>query len=174
MMELNTQRMEEFRGRYKYFVLFAAVTFFLLLLSLWYLQVIKGSGYRQLSTNNCIRIRENPAARGMILDRKGRILAHNRPSFEVYVVPEDLKANPEVLIEVGHVLNMDQEEIERKLKTQKKRAPFRPVKIKSPFSKQIEFTSRASLWMSGRGELIISDRWLLISLVTSERLMKMN
>jgi penicillin-binding protein 2 len=131
MMELNTQRMEEFRGRYKYFVLFAAVTFFLLLLSLWYLQVIKGSGYRQLSTNNCIRIRENPAARGMILDRKGRILAHNRPSFEVYVVPEDLKANPEVLIEVGHVLNMDQEEIERKLKTQKKRAPFRPVKIKS-------------------------------------------
>ncbi len=131
MMELNTQRMEEFRGRYKYFVLFAAVAFFLLLLSLWYLQVIKGSGYRRLSTNNCIRIRENPAARGMILDRKGRILAHNRPSFEVYVVPEDLKVNPEVLIEVGRMLNMDQEEIKGKLKTQKKRAPFRPVKIKS-------------------------------------------
>ena len=130
-MELNTQRMEDFRGRYKYFVLFAAVAFFLLLLALWYLQVIKGSGYRWLSTNNCIRIRENPAARGMILDRKGRILAHNRPSFEVYVVPEDLKVNPEVLIEVGRMLNMDQEEIKGRLKTQKKRAPFRPVKIKS-------------------------------------------
>ena len=131
MMELNTQRMEDFRGRYKYFVVLAGVAFFLILLSLWYLQVIKGSGYRRLSTNNCIRIRENPAARGMILDRKGRILAYNRPSFEVYVVPEDLKVNPEVLIQVGQVLNMDQEEIRGKLKTQKRRAPFRPVKIKA-------------------------------------------
>ncbi len=131
MVELNTQRMEEFKGRYKYFVLFVGMAFFLLLLSLWYSQVIKGSEYRRLSTNNCIRIRENPAARGMILDRKGRILADNRPCFEVYVVPEDLKVNPEVLVKVGRMLNMDQEEIKGKIQAQKKRTPFRPVKIKS-------------------------------------------
>jgi cell division protein FtsI/penicillin-binding protein 2 len=64
MMELNTQRMEDFRGRYWYFVAFSALAFFVILISLWYLQVIKGSGFRQMSTNNCIRIRENPAARG--------------------------------------------------------------------------------------------------------------
>jgi penicillin-binding protein 2 len=131
MMELNTQRMEDFRGRHKYFVLFAGIAFFLVLLTLWYTQVIKGSEYRRLSTNNCIRIREAPAARGMILDRKGRILAHNRPSFEVYLVPEDLNMNPEVLIHVGQMLNMDREEVKERLKSQKKRAPFRPVKIKS-------------------------------------------
>jgi penicillin-binding protein 2 len=123
--------MEDFRGRYKYLVLFAGMAFFLILLSLWYFQVIKGAEYRRLSKNNCIRIREDPAARGMILDRKGRILAHNRPCFEVYVVPEDLEVNPEVLLKVGRMLNMDQREIKRKLQTQKKRPPFRPVKIKS-------------------------------------------
>jgi len=131
MMELNTQRMEDFRGRYRYLVAFAAVAFFVIVIFLWYFQVIKGSDFRQMSTNNCIRIRENPAARGMILDRKGRPLAHNRPSFEVYLVPEDLKENPEVLVRVGQMLNMNPEEIKEKLQAQKKRTPFRPVKIKS-------------------------------------------
>ena len=131
MMELNTQRMEDFKGRYKYLVVFVGLAFFLIFIRLWSLQVIKGSELRRLSENNCIRLRENPADRGMLLDRKGRILAHNRPSFEVYLVPEDLKANPEVLIKVGEMLNMTQDEIEEKMKAQKRRAPFKPVKIKS-------------------------------------------
>lgn len=131
MMELNTQRMEDFKDRYKYFFAFAAISFFMILIYLWYLQVIKGSEYRLMSKNNCIRIRENPAARGMILDRKGRLLADNRPSFEVYLVPEDLKENPEVLVRAGQMLNMNPAEIREKLQAQKKRTPFRPVKIKS-------------------------------------------
>ncbi len=131
MMELNTQKMEDFQGRYKYLVVFAGLAFLLIFIRLWSLQVIKGSELRRLSENNCIRLRENPADRGMLLDRKGRILAHNRPSFEVYLVPEDLKANPEVLIKVGEMLNMTQDEIEEKIKAQKRRAPFKPVKIKS-------------------------------------------
>lgn len=132
MMELNTQRMEDFQGRYRYFVIFIGVAFFLLFIRLWYLQVIKGSELRRLSENNRIRLRENPADRGMLLDRKGRVLAHNRPSFEVYLVPEDVKANPEVLIKAAELLNLTQDEIEERLKkTQKQRTPFKPVKIKS-------------------------------------------
>jgi penicillin-binding protein 2 len=131
MMELNTQRMEDFKGIYKYLVVFIGLAFFLIFIRLWSLQVIKGSDLRRLSENNCIRLRENPADRGMLLDQKGRILAHNRPSYEVYLVPEDLKVNPGVVIEVGRLLNIPPEEIEERLKTQKRRAPFKPVKIKS-------------------------------------------
>jgi len=131
MMELNTQRMEDFKGIYKYLVVFIGLAFFLIFIRLWSLQVIKGSDLRRLSENNCIRLRENPADRGMLFDQKGRILAHNRPSYEVYLVPEDLKVNPGVVIEVGRLLNIPPEEIEERLKTQKRRAPFKPVKIKS-------------------------------------------
>jgi len=131
MMELNTQKMEDFKGRHKYFMAFVGVAFFLILLQLWYLQVIKGSEYRRLSENNRIRIRENPADRGMLLDRKGLVLAHNRPSFEVYLVPEDLKVNPEVLARAGEMLNLAQDEIKEKIQSQKRRTSFRPVKIKS-------------------------------------------
>ena len=131
MMELNTQRMEEFKGRYKYFVAFVGLAFLLIIIWLWYLQVIKGSEFRRLSENNRIRILENPADRGMLLDRGGNILAQNRPSFEVSLVPEDLKANPEVLAKVAAMLHMGEDEIKDKLKNPKKRAPFKPVKVKS-------------------------------------------
>src|SRR3972149_10907405 len=125
MMELNTQKMEDFKGRYNYLVVFVGLAFLLIFIRLWSLQVIQGSELQRLSENNCIRLRENPAYRGMLLDRKGRILAHNRPSFEVYLVPEDLKANPEVVIKVGEMLHMTQVEIEEKIQALKYRAPFR-------------------------------------------------
>ncbi len=131
MMELNTQRMEDFQGRYKYFIAFAGMAFFLIFVSLWYLQVIRGGEFKRLSENNRIRILENPADRGMLLDRKKRVLAHNRPSFEVSLIPEDLKVNPEVLTKVGEMLDMGQDEIGNKLKSLKRRPPFKPVKIKS-------------------------------------------
>jgi penicillin-binding protein 2 len=131
MMELNTQRMEDFKGRYKYLVLFLGIAFMFILFRLWQLQVIQGGEFRKLSENNRIRIRENPADRGLLLDRKGRVLAHNRPSYEVYLVPEDLKANPEVLDRVAYILGMAPEKVRGKLQELKYRAPFRPVKIKS-------------------------------------------
>src|SRR5512139_23741 len=112
MMELNSQRLEDFKGRYRYFVAFVAIAFFVIVIQLWYLQVIRGTDLRQLSENNRVRIRENPADRGMILDRNGTILAHNRPSFEVYLVPEDLKSNPEVVPRVGELLKISEEEIQ--------------------------------------------------------------
>src|SRR4030043_1623714 len=131
MMELNTQRMEDFKGIYKFLVVFIGFAFFLIFIRLWSLQVIKGSDLRRLSENNCIRLRENPADRGMLLDRKGRILAHNRPSYEVYLVPEDLKGNPGVVIEVARLLNIPPEEIEERLRTQKRRGAFKTGENKS-------------------------------------------
>lgn len=130
-MELNTQRMEDFKEKYRYLTLFAGMAFLLLFVYLWYLQVIKGSDLRQLSENNRIRIREMVADRGMLFDRKERILAHNRPSFEVFLVPEDIRSNLEVLDKVGEILQLSQEEIGEKIKGLKRRPAFRPIKIKS-------------------------------------------
>jgi len=130
-MELNTQRMEDFKGRYQFFRVFVLVAFLLIIVFLWYLQVIRGNELRRLSENNRIRIREQPADRGILKDRKGRILAHNRPSFEVYLIPEDVKANPEVLGKVGEMLSLSQDEINEKMKSLKRRPAFKPIKMKS-------------------------------------------
>jgi penicillin-binding protein 2 len=130
-MELNAQKMEDVKGRVPYFKAFVGAAFLLIFIFLWYLQVFQGSEFYRLSENNRIRIRENPADRGMLMDRKKRVLAHNRPSFEVSLVPEDLRENPEVLIKVGELLNMPQDEMKAKFHGQKSRLPFKPIKIKS-------------------------------------------
>jgi penicillin-binding protein 2 len=130
-MELNTQKMEDFKGRHKYFLGFLAIAFVILFVRLWSLQVIRGAEYRRMSENNRVRIRETPADRGMLLDRKGRILAHNRPCFEAQLIPEDLKGNPDVLTRLRELLKMTPEEVQQKLKPAKWRPPFKAVKIKN-------------------------------------------
>lgn len=130
-MELNTQKMEDFKGRHKYFLAFLAMAFLLIFVRLWSLQVIKGAEYRRMSENNRIRLLETPADRGMLLDRKGRVLAHNRPSFQALLVPEDLAGNPEVLDKVREILRLGADEIQQKLKSAKGRTPFKPLKIKT-------------------------------------------
>lgn len=130
MIELNTQNMDELKKRYIYFVLAVIVAFLVVLCQLWNLQVIKGSEYRRLSENNRIRIKEKPAVRGMLLDRNGFILAHNRPSFEVYLVPEDIKGDLELVKDIEELLNLSKDEVKEKL-DKKQRVPFKPIKIKS-------------------------------------------
>jgi penicillin-binding protein 2 len=130
MVDLDSQKMEDFKGRYKYCLIILGVAFFLLIAQLWYLQTLRGSEFRRISENNCIRIREHPADRGLLMDRRGRVLAQNRPCFEVYLIPEDLKRYPEVVGQMTQLLNLDQEKIEEKIRGAKRRAPFKPVRIK--------------------------------------------
>ncbi|MBI4390424.1 MAG: hypothetical protein HY575_00935, partial [candidate division NC10 bacterium] len=60
-----------------------------LVLRLWYLQVLEGERYLVMARNNRLRLRLVEAPRGNLFDRYGQILVDNRPSFDVYVVPED-------------------------------------------------------------------------------------
>lgn len=59
-------------------------------LRLYQLQIVEGSSYRQEADNNRFELVEMPAKRGVIYDHTGKILARNRPSFEVALVPEDI------------------------------------------------------------------------------------
>lgn len=64
--------------------------FILLLGRMFQLQVVQGETFRERSNDNRFNLIELPAKRGVIYDRTGTILARNRPSFEVAVVPEDI------------------------------------------------------------------------------------
>ena len=59
---------------------------------LFYLQIIQGDQYFKMSKNNCIRIQRVKPVRGLILDRNGKLLVENRPSFDLSIIPCD--ANP--------------------------------------------------------------------------------
>ncbi len=65
---------------------------------LFQLQVIQGSYHKSLSEQNSIRLQVVKAARGLIYDRHGIIIARNRPSYQIAILPTDLRPG-EPLIE---------------------------------------------------------------------------
>lgn len=67
-----------------------ALAFAVLIGKLYQLQILQGATYQAQADENRFRFIEVPPPRGVIYDRNGEILARNRPSFVIAVVPEDL------------------------------------------------------------------------------------
>lgn len=66
------------------------VAFFVLVGRLYQLQILQGETYQAQADNNRFRFVEVAPLRGVIYDRNGEILARNRPSFMITIVPADL------------------------------------------------------------------------------------
>ncbi len=88
---LNPYDPGEYRNRFRVLFWIILVAVSLIVVRLWYLQVIQGQDLRVRSENNRVRLREIKALRGIILDSRGVVLVDNRPSFDVIIYPEDAK-----------------------------------------------------------------------------------
>jgi penicillin-binding protein 2 len=64
---------------------------------LFYLQIIKGSYHAMLSDQNSIRPQIVKAPRGLIYDRNGIVIARNRPSYQIAILPTELKDGERVM-----------------------------------------------------------------------------
>ena len=77
----------EFRGRFKWYALVVVLTFATIVGRLFQLQVIEADRYRGEARENIIRRTSLPAARGIVEDATGKVLASNRPAWNVAIVP---------------------------------------------------------------------------------------
>ncbi len=134
-MRLGSQGIEDLQRRYKLFLIAGLIGFLALGLRMWYLQIIKGEEFSRLSKHNRIRIREIPASRGMILDRRRRILIDNRPSFEVLLVPEDIVDIEETTGFLHRILKVTPEAVGKRLEANRHRPPFKPIRIQSDINR---------------------------------------
>jgi penicillin-binding protein 2 len=115
-------------------ILILTISFSILLLRFWYLQIYKGKEFRELSENNRIRlVRVNPF-RGMIYDRNGHILVENRPVFVLKVVPEDVKDWDGLMSLLLDLVAIDGEDIKSRLSKAKSRPQFEPIVLKKDLS----------------------------------------
>ena len=83
------------------------IIFFILIIlaRLWFLQIHYGSKYRELADNNRVRMLDVVAPRGTILDREGRTLITNRPSFNIVWVKEDSPDPDEIIKKLSRIFN---------------------------------------------------------------------
>ncbi len=78
----------QIRGRQaKSLVIIIAIPFLALFARLFWLQIIQGQKFLDLSTRNRVVLETIPASRGTIYDRNGVVLARNRPSYAVTFLP---------------------------------------------------------------------------------------
>ncbi|HEX4648007.1 MAG TPA: penicillin-binding protein 2 [Steroidobacteraceae bacterium] len=61
-----------------------------LIVRLFLLQVVRHEYYSDLSQGNRVRNEPIPAARGLILDRHGEMIAGNQPGYQLELVPEEV------------------------------------------------------------------------------------
>src|SRR5438874_9242061 len=61
-----------------------------LIVRLFVLQVARHEYYSDLSQGNRVRNEPIPAARGLILDRNGEVIAGNQPAYQLEMVPEEV------------------------------------------------------------------------------------
>jgi penicillin-binding protein 2 len=93
-----------FFGRLLGAVAFVVVASALVVGRLVQLQVVKYDYYSQQSSGNRIRMAPVPPIRGLILDRQGRVLAQNTPSYQLEITPEqvvDLPGTLDRLVAIG-------------------------------------------------------------------------
>ena len=100
---LNGPETVEFRQKFKIVFVLLLIIFSVLLIRLWFLQVIKGGELKQRSEVNSVRFRKITPLRGLIMDRKRNLLVDNLPSFDVVYMPGKAK-DYEQLIEKLKIL----------------------------------------------------------------------
>ena len=99
------------------------ITASLLVIRLFYLQVINDS-FKLKSDNNAIKIQYEYPERGYIFDRNGKLLVANQPSYDIMVIPRDVK-NLDT-IEFCQLLAITKEDFIKKIEKAKVYSPRLP------------------------------------------------
>ncbi len=122
--------------RLKLVVLIVVAVFVGLVLRLWYLQLIKGPEYRVKSENNRIHLQDIPPFRGMIFDRHDELLVDNRPSFDMYIIPEDIQDRRHLFDRLDRLIALAPDLVVNRLKEASRRHPFKPILIKKGLTRE--------------------------------------
>ena len=119
----------------KKMTLVVLVIFCILILRFWFLQIVNGSSYRTKSENNRIHLQDIPPFRGMILDRTHETLVDNRPSYDLYVIPEEVQNRELLLQSLNRLTALDPGPTALKFNADSRRYPFRPICLKRDLSR---------------------------------------
>lgn len=121
--------MQDFRNRLLIATVILGLAFLVLGSRLWYLQVLRGDEFAEFSLENHIRVERIPAPRGRILDRYGKELVVNRTSFDVYVIPKDVKDVAHISSFFSQILNLDKNHIDNNIRSALTKRSFKPVLV---------------------------------------------
>ena len=129
---LRDTRREWMINRSRLIAALAGISLLLLVLVYRYysLQITQHQDFLTQSDRNRIRVEVIPPTRGQIVDRKGRVLAANKPTFVVGVIKERSENLDQLVDQLADRLALTQRELDAFQERSLRRAPFEAVPIK--------------------------------------------
>jgi len=119
---------EDVKQRLNWLLIFIIICFSILVIILWYLQMIKGEEFKERAVENCIRSLVEDAPRGRIYDRQEELLVTNRPALVVSIIPAEVDDLEKLIERLSRIIGISPEEISQTVKNYREN-PFKPVKI---------------------------------------------
>ena len=102
----------------------------LLLLGFWKLQIVESDRYDQLAEQNRVRTVPVIAPRGTMLDREGRVLVDNYPSFSVLLLRDDSDEVDRLLPQIADGMNLSLDDLRQQVQDAGGLPHFQPIVIK--------------------------------------------
>ncbi|MGH8078086.1 MAG: penicillin-binding protein 2, partial [Lysobacter sp.] len=145
---------EQFRRRSA--IAFAGVVLALVGLSLWYfrLQVWQHADYATRSEANRIKLRPVVPGRGLIYDRKGRILADNVPAFRLDVTAQEAGDPALWLPALSRIVALSPDDLEHFEDARRSTRSFNPVTLKLRVSEEEAARFAVDRWRYPGVELV--------------------
>jgi len=109
MITLSQRReVGEFRKRYRWMALFVVLVFGGIIVRVAQVQLFQRDRWSGIAQQNITKTLELPPMRGVIRDIEGRVVASNRPSYDVYATPRLL--GPEDLGRIASLMGLSDKE----------------------------------------------------------------
>ena len=95
------------------------------------LQILDHTHFTTLSKDNRVRLEPLPPTRGLIYDRNGQILAQNRPSYSLEMIPEQVTDIPDTLERLSNIIPITEQDHKRfnRLQQRKRRFDRIPIRV---------------------------------------------
>jgi penicillin-binding protein 2 len=94
------------------------------------LQVVDHELFTEKSQGNRVRIKPVPPTRGLVFDRKGRVIAENLPAYQLELIPEQVDDIDDTLNRLAAINLIDFEDIPRFKELSRSGPRFKPVTLK--------------------------------------------
>ena len=144
----------QFRARA--FLALACIVLALVGLGAWYfrLQVLQHEDFATRSEANRIKLQPVVPGRGLIYDRKGRILADNVPAWRLDVTPNEAGDPAKWLPQLARIVELAPEDVERFDDTRRASRGFKPITLKMRLSDEEAARFAVDRWRYPGVELV--------------------
>lgn len=137
-----------FTGRALFAAAFVTLSFVLLVVHMFRLQVLEYDEYRTQSRDNRVKVRPLPPTRGQIFDRNGVVLASNRLSYVLEIIPERTKSFDDTIRRLSEVVSITEADRERfsRMRRQLRRFDRIPIRTQLDDEELARFAVKSHLF----------------------------